>query len=225
MACCEVRAMTDFYFVRHAESAWNAENRLCGRTDMTLSETGRGQAERLAERLRALHPDAFYTSPLQRARETAEIIARAVGLTPTVDERLIEINYGAWEGKTFAEVMQQDAETYRAWDADPAAVSPPDGESGTQALARVTPFLDELAARHPSERARIMVVTHKTICRLVVCHVLGLPPSEYRRRLTMDNAAVNIFRQDEEGWRLALLNDTSHLALPDAGRASINGTF
>lgn len=217
--------MTDFYFVRHAESEWNAANRLCGRTDMTLSETGRGQAARLAERLRTLHPDAFYVSPLQRARETAEIIARAIGLTPTVDERLIEINYGAWEGKTFEEVMQQDAEIYRLWDADPAAVAPPDGESGAQALARVTPFLEELAARYPSERARIMVVTHKTICRLVACHVLGLPPSEYRRRLTMDNAAVNIFRRDEEGWRLALLNDTSHLALPDAGRASINGTF
>jgi broad specificity phosphatase PhoE len=218
------RAMTDFYFLRHAESAWNAENRVCGRTDVPLSETGRGQAARLAERLRALPPDALYTSPLQRAHETAEIIARAAGLTPTVDERLIEVNYGAWEGKTFTEITQQDAETYRLWDADPAAVAPPGGESGSQALARVAPFLDELAMRH-AERGRIVVVSHKTVCRLVVCHILGLSPSEYRRRLTLDNAAVNIIRRDEEGWRLALLNDTSHLALPGAGRASINGSF
>jgi broad specificity phosphatase PhoE len=225
MAGGEVGPMADFYFVRHAESAWNAENRLCGRTDTPLSAEGRTQAEQLAERFRGFHPDAFYMSPLERARETAEIIARGIGLTPTVDERLTEINYGAWEGKTFEGVMQQDAELYRLWDADPAAVAPPDGESGAQALARVTPFLEELVARHPSERARILVVTHKTVCRLVACHVLGLPPSEYRRRLTMDNAAVNIFRRDEKGWRLALLNDTSHLASSDARRSSMNGTF
>ena len=155
MAGCEVGAMADFYFVRHAESAWNAANRLCGRTDITLSAEGRRQAVRLAERLRTLQPDAFYVSPLNRARETAEIIGRASGLTPIVDARLIEINYGAWEGKTFEEVKQQGAELYRLWDADPAAVAPPEGESGAQALARVTPFLEELAARYPSERARI----------------------------------------------------------------------
>jgi broad specificity phosphatase PhoE len=68
-------------------------------------------------------------------------------------------------------------------------------------------------------------VSHKTICRLVVCHVLGLAPSEYRRRLSMDNAAVNILRRDEEGWRLVLFNDTSHLRVPRPEPASLNGVF
>jgi broad specificity phosphatase PhoE len=63
--------MTDFYFVRHAESAWNAENRLCGRTDVPLSAAGREQAARLAERFAVLRPEAIYTSPLRRAVETA----------------------------------------------------------------------------------------------------------------------------------------------------------
>jgi broad specificity phosphatase PhoE len=214
-----------FYFVRHAESEWNAENRLCGRTDVPLSEMGRWQAVRLAERFVALRPEAIYTSPLRRAAETAEIIARAAGLRPVTDERLSEVNYGEWEGKTFELVMEQDSAAYHAWDADHAAVAPPRGESGQQALARVTPFLDELAARPPSEPGPIVVVSHKTICRLVVCHVLGLAPSEYRRRLTMDNAAVSIIRRDEEGWRLILLNDTSHLPAPRSQRASLNGVF
>lgn len=205
-------ATTLFYFVRHGASTWNAQNRLCGRTDVPLSDAGRWQAARLAERLRVLPPDAIYTSPLQRAVQSAETVARAVSLKPVVDERLIEVNYGAWEGKTFAEIMAQDSAAYRAWDADPAAVAPPRGESGNQALARVTPFLDWLSARHPAEREHVVVVSHKTLCRLVVCHILGPAPSEYRRRLTMDNAAVNILRRDEEGWRLVLLNDTSHLA-------------
>jgi len=216
--------MALFYFVRHGVSGWNAENRLCGRTDVPLSDEGRRQAARLAERLRGLSPAALYTSPLRRAVETAEIITAAVRLTPVVEDRLIELDYGAWEGKTFAEVMEQDAEAFRAWDADPGNVSPRGGESGGQAMARVAPFLDELAARHPGEREHVIVVCHRTICRLIVCHALGLPPSEYRRRLSMDNAALNIIQSMDKGWRLILLNDTSHLA-PIHTETTLNGTF
>ncbi len=217
--------MALFYFVRHGVSEWNAENRLCGRTDVSLSDEGRRQAVRLAERLRGLSPAALYTSPLRRAVETAEIIAAATGVKPIVDGRLIELDYGAWEGMTFAEVMELDADAYRAWDADPANVAPREGESGAQALARVAPFLDELAARHSGpDRIGVIVVCHKTICRLVACHALGLPASEYRRRLSMDNAALNIIQSSEKGWRLILLNDTSHLA-PIHTEATLNGSF
>jgi probable phosphoglycerate mutase len=215
--------MALFYFVRHGESAWNAENRLCGRTDVPLSEAGRQQAARLSERLSALRLKAIYTSPLRRALETANLIAVPAGLEPVIDERLIELDYGAWEGKTFDAIMEQDGVNYRAWDADPAAVGPPGGESGQQALARVAPFLESLAARHPE--GNVVVVGHKTICRLLVCHVLGLSPSDYRRRLTMDNAAVNILELWEGGWRLIRLNDTSHLATVRAETGSANGRF
>jgi probable phosphoglycerate mutase len=217
--------MALFYFGRHGESEWNAENRLCGRTDVSLSEAGRRQAARLAERLRALPPDAIYTSPLRRAMETAEIIAQGTGLTPAVDERIIEINYGAWEGRTFAEIMAQDGEAFRVWDADPGTVSPPGGESGNQALARIVPFLNELGAGHTGEREHVVIVCHKTVCRLVVCHVLGLAPSEYRRRLSMENAALNIIAPSDSGWRLVLFNDTSHLTAIHAEAASLNGIF
>ena len=216
--------MALFYFVRHGVSEWNTENRLCGRSDVSLSDEGRRQATRLAERLRALPPDAIYTSPLRRTVETAEIIAATTGLKPIVDARLVELDYGAWEGMTFAEVMDHDAGAYRAWDADPGNVAPRGGESGVRALERVVPFLDELAVRHSAERDHVVVVCHKTICRLVVCHVLGLSPSEYRRRLSMDNAALNIIQPHEQGWRLILLNDTSHLA-PIHTEATLNGSF
>jgi broad specificity phosphatase PhoE len=217
--------MALFYFVRHGESEWNAGNRLCGRTDVPLSDAGRRQAALLAERLCVLPPDAIYTSPLRRAVETAEIIAAGTGLTPTEDERIIEVNYGAWEGKTFAEIMAQDGDAFRAWDADPGEVSPPAGESGRQALARIVPFLDELGARHTGEREHVVVVCHKTVCRLVVCHVLGLSPSEYRRRLSMENAALNIIAPSEDRWRLVLFNDTSHLSPIHSEAASLNASF
>lgn len=222
--------MALFYFVRHGVSGWNAESRLCGRTDVPLAEEGRRQAALLGERLRGLSATALYTSPLRRAVETAEIIARAVGLAPMVDERLVELDYGAWEGKTFAEIMAQEADAFRAWDADPGNVAPRGGESGGQALQRVAPFLEELAARHAGEREHAIVVCHRTICRLVVCHALGLSPSEYRRRLSMDNAALNIIQSTiygspgAAGWRLILLNDTSHLA-PIHTETTLNETF
>ncbi|MFB3921344.1 MAG: histidine phosphatase family protein [Terriglobia bacterium] len=216
--------MALFYFVRHGVSGWNAENRLCGRTDVALSDEGRRQAALLGERLRGLAPSALYTSPLRRAMETAEILAASVGRKPTVDDRLTELDYGAWEGKTFAEIMAQEGDAFRAWDADPGNVPPRGGESGAQALRRVAPFLDEITARHSGEHEHVIVVCHRTICRLVVCHVLRLSPSEYRRRLSMDNAALNIIESTEHGWRLILFNDTSHLA-PIHTETTLNEAF
>lgn len=217
--------MALFYLVRHGETAWNAEEKLCGRTDLDLNEEGRRQAERLGERLRALPPTAIYASPLQRTVETASIIALGSGLTPILDARIIELDFGTWEGQLFSAVKTDDRESYRRWDADPARVAPPGGESGMEAIARVVPFLDEVRARHTGEHEHIVIVTHKTICRLALCHALGLDPGEYRRRLSMENAALNIIEPTEDGWRVILLNDTSHLAGVHTEATTLNGTF
>jgi probable phosphoglycerate mutase len=71
-------------------------------------------------------------------------------------------------------------------------------------------FLDSLAGRHP--QGHVLVVSHKTVCRLAICHVLGMSPSEYRRRLIMENAALSIVQCREDGWQLITYNDTSHLS-------------
>lgn len=218
--------MALFYLVRHGESEWNAAARLCGRTDVALSDAGRRQAERLGARLRALPPAAIYTSPLVRTAETAAIIAQGSGLAPVEDARIVELNYGAWEGKTFAEVMAEDGATYRRWDADPAREAPPEGETGIAGLERIVAFLDELRQRGPAERNdHVVVVTHKTVCRLALCHALGLAPSEYRRRLSMENAALNIIAPAADGWRVILVNDTSHLTTVHTEAASLDGIF
>jgi broad specificity phosphatase PhoE len=202
--------MALFYFLRHGETEWNAEGRVCGRTDVPLSDAGRRQARLLALRLKSIPVDALYSSPLGRASETASIIAGTTGCTPIVDPRLAELNYGAWEGRTFGEIARADPATYRAWDADPGSTAPPEGETGAQLIQRVTPFLADVALRHP--RGNVVVACHKTVCRLLACHIVGAPLSEYRRRLTMENAALNIFQHGEDGWRVVLLNDTSHLS-------------
>jgi broad specificity phosphatase PhoE len=206
--------MALFYFVRHGETAWNAEERLCGSTDVPLSDVGRRQAHLLGLRFQPIWVEALYSSPLGRALETAQLIGEAIGREPVVDPRLAELNYGAWEGRLFEEIKRTSPAIYGAWDADPANVAPPEGETGVHLIERVTPFMADLAQRHRS--GNVVVVCHKTVCRLLACHIMGTPLSEYRRRITMDNAAVNIFETREGKWGVVALNDTSHLSTPAA---------
>ena len=212
-----------FYLVRHGESAWNAENRLCGRSDVPLSEVGRWQAKRLAERLKPIAFEAFYTSPLGRAFETARFIAEAVGLEPTSDQRLVELDYGQWEGRTLSDVMENDSQAFDAWDATPARLAPPGGETGLAAQQRVVSFLDSLAPKHP--QGRVLVTFHKTVCRLAICHVLGIAPDEYRRRLVLYNAALSTIRSRPHGWELITFNDTSHLSSSSPERTMLAEEF
>ena len=212
-----------FYLVRHGESAWNAENRLCGRSDIPLSEAGRRQAMSLAERLKPIRFDAFYTSPLGRAFETARLIAEAVGLEPVPDQRLVELDYGLWEGRILSDIVENDAQAFRAWDAKPAQLAPPGGESGLAAQQRIVSFLDSVGARHA--QGRVLVTFHKTVCRLAICHVLGMAPDEYRRRLVLNNTALSIIRSRPYGWELITFNDTSHVSDALAEHSSLGEEF
>ena len=215
--------MALFYFVRHGETEWNLEGRVCGRTDVLLSGAGRRQARLLARRLKSIPFEVMYSSPLRRALDTARIIGEATGHAPSVDDRLAELDYGTWEGKTFEEIRQADPAAYHAWVADPGRQAPPEGESGEQLVERAAPFLADVALRHT--HGNVLVVCHKTLSRLLACYILGVPLSEYRRRVAVENAALNIFQHTEEGWRLTLLNDTSHLSAPHADPASPSEDF
>jgi broad specificity phosphatase PhoE len=170
---------------------------------------GRRQAQLLAQRLQPIVVEALYSSPLGRALETARLIGRAIRLDPTVDPRLAELHYGTWEGTTFEETQRTTPAIYCAWDADPAELAPPEGETGMHLIERVTPFLAEVARRHA--QGNVVVVCHKTVCRLLACHMMGVPLSEYRRRVPMENAALNIFETEAGKWRVVALNDTTHL--------------
>jgi broad specificity phosphatase PhoE len=171
---------------------------------------GRRQAQLLALRLKPISVEALYSSPLERALETARLIGGAIGREPVVDQRLAELNYGTWEGMTFEEIKRATPAIYRAWEADPANLAPPEGETGVHLIERVMPFLAELAQRHQS--GNVVVVCHKTVCRLLACQIMDVPLSEYRRQVAMENAALNIFETREGDWHVVALNDTSHLA-------------
>ena len=144
---------TRLYLVRHGATQLTAEDRFSGAVGVDLSDEGRRQVRRLAERLADDPIRAVYCSPLGRTVETAEILARPHGLGPVHRDGLREISHGRWEGLTRQEVEERFPDEYAAWEADPFTFAPRDGESGLAVLARALPVIREIV-RRPSRRAR-----------------------------------------------------------------------
>jgi probable phosphoglycerate mutase len=194
----------------------SAEDRFAGATDVALSDEGREQTQRLAERLTGENFVAIYASPLSRTMETARILAAPHKLPVQARDGLREINHGRWEQMTRREVEQKFPTEAAEWERDPYTFAPVGGESGLQVTARALPLLIDLVRKHPAEN--ILVVSHKGTIRLLLSSLLGFDPRRYRDNLDQKPAALNIvdFR-DPVRSRLTLFNDTSHYDL--TGRA------
>ncbi len=162
--------------LRHGETDWNAERRAQGHDGPGLNAAGIAQARAAAESLRGQPLAAIYSSDLERALDTAYIVAKALGLPVTPDPRLRERHNGLWQGRLFAEIDAEDPGRRARWWADPLDAAPPGGESLRQVLERISPALDDIAARHPAER--VLVVTHGGAMGVLRCALRGLPPVE-----------------------------------------------
>lgn len=168
------------YVVRHGQTDWNAEYRLQGQADTDLNATGRSQASENGHRLAALIPDPsafdFVASPMLRTRHTMELVRSAMGLDPfayRTDPRLVEINFGDWQGFTFAELETRYPGAYRKRQADKWDFVPPgaDAESYEMLLKRVGPFFETL------DRETVCV-THGGVMRTLFRSVGGLSKDE-----------------------------------------------
>ena len=162
---------TRLYLVRHGATQLTAEDRFAGAVGVDLSDEGRWQAGRLAERLAPEKIRAVYCSPLGRTVETAEILARPHRLEVKRRDGLREISHGRWEGLTRQEVESRFADEYTAWEADPFTFAPRDGESGVAVLARALPVIREIVVAHNGES--VLVVSHKATLRILVSSLLG----------------------------------------------------
>jgi broad specificity phosphatase PhoE len=183
--------MTELYLVRHGETDWNAARRIQGRTDIPLNDAGRGQARQAAELLARRSWHGVYTSPLERAHETASIIAERLGLGAVVDvDALVERDYGEAEGMGFDEIEALYPEGVRA----------PGQETREAVAARVVPALLELAERHPGER--LVIVSHGGAIRSVL---QTAEPGTQHPRIT--NASVHSFRVEDGALRLIAFDD------------------
>ena len=147
--------MTEIWIVRHGQTDWNVEGRYQGQADRPLNAVGLAQAQQAAEQLRRRDFAAIYSSDLQRARVTAEIIAGQLGLPVQVDRRLREVNQGEWEGLLTADIEQRYAEEWAERRADRLHAAPPGGESLAQVAARVLEGVSDIAQRHPEQRILI----------------------------------------------------------------------
>ncbi len=158
------------YVVRHCRTEYNTRRVYCGRTDIPLSEEGLREAEDLARRVRGLEFDLILTSPLTRARQTAQALARGRDIPVTPDVRLLEIDFGAMEGRS---ITLPEAEPPRV----NFAVRWPGGESSLDAAARVYPLLRELPERVPGKN--ILLVTHGGLCRVIRSYFADLTDAEF----------------------------------------------
>lgn len=183
--------MTELYLVRHGETDWNRQRRIQGLTDIPLNATGRQQARDAGMLLARRRWDAVYSSPLGRARETAEIIAAELGLgAPTLLDRLVERNYGAAEGLDWTQVEREF----------PRGAPVPGRESREQVGARVVPALVELAESRPGES--LVIVSHGGAIRAVLSAV---EPSASHGMIT--NGSVHSFRLVDGSLRLIAFDD------------------
>jgi alpha-ribazole phosphatase len=204
------KQLSRILLVRHGQIKLNEDNRFWGKTDVTLSDLGIKQVERLRDRLDAEKINAIYTSTLSRARLTAEIIASGHKCSITARDELNELNFGFVEGLTFEEIKDLYPELAEALGGFEAPPRFPGGESFDELDNRVQNFLKTLPKHKPEET--ILIVSHAGTLRLIICHLLGTG-IEHWRKIRLDMASLSIIETYPQGAILSLLNDISHTRL------------
>lgn len=208
----DMGAPATFVLLRHGETALTPQKRFSGSggSDPELSAAGRQQAAAVAGSLAARGTvQSVVSSPLRRCRETAQAVADRLGLTVTVEEGLREVDFGAWEGLTFAEVRERFPDDLQAWLDSPRAAPTGGGESFAAATRRISATRDRLLAAHAGRT--VLLVTHVTPVKILVRLALGAPPeSLFRMELSAASLSEVAYYADGNA-SVRLLNDTAHL--------------
>ena len=196
--------------LRHGETALSGERRYAGTVDVPLTGHGLAQARAAAAWLAARGSvEAVITSPLRRARQTADEVAAATGAPVRVEDRFAEMGFGKWEGLSFAEASEQWPDEMAAWLATPHA-PPPGGESLVAVAERVGAALGDLLAAEPGRRC--VIVSHVTPIKELVARALLAPSPAALFRMRLDVAALCEIDWYPDGATLHTFNDTRHLA-------------
>jgi probable phosphomutase (TIGR03848 family) len=198
---------TTLLLVRHALNDWVGD-RLAGWTpDVHLNDKGRAQAESLAQRLADQPIAAVYASPLERAVETAQIIAAPHRLEVQIREGVGEVRYGEWTGQSLKKLAKEDA--WRIVQFYPSGARFPGGEAIREMQARAVAELDAIVAAHPSQT--VVVVSHADVLKAALAHYVGLHLDLFQR-LVVSPASLSVLTFTPLGPRLVCLNDAAHLS-------------
>lgn len=202
-------APTRMLLLRHGQTEFSRQRRYSGRGNPELTDTGRRQAEAAARYLAERGGvDVVLSSPLQRAYDTASAAATALGLDVAVEEDLIETDFGAWEGLTFAEARERDPDLHGRWLRD-TSLRPPDGESFNDVGERIQRVRKRIIAQHPG--ATVLLVSHVTPIKTLLRLALDAGPS-ILHRLHLDLASLSITEfYPDGGASVRLVNQTSYL--------------
>lgn len=201
---------TKLIFVRHGEARGNIERVFHGFTDSDLTENGKEQAKRAADRLQNEQIDYFYSSDLKRAYETAMIVAAPHKAKVFTDSRLREINGGLWEEVPWDDLPEQFADSYSHWLDTPYLLQMPEGESMEHFYKRLKDVVDEIARTHAGKT--VCIASHGTAIRVLCCYFKGLPLQQLTDVDWCDNAAITIVMHDKKGYWIITEGDNSHLS-------------
>lgn len=198
------------YLIRHGQTDWNVEERIQGRTDIPLNETGRRQAAALAEGMRKRPVTKVFSSYLSRAYDTARAIADSQQVEVEILEGLEEVGYGVWEGLTMEEIAQRYPEELRQWYNSPVDMAVPEGESQIQVYERCARALERVRSW---EEGDVAVVTHGATNLFLLELMLRGDSKGEEEDLIVGNASISTLEYDPKTGACTLLqlNDREHL--------------
>ena len=199
---------TKIILIRHGETEWNLSGRWQGHADSALSGRGVSQAQALGLRMENEEIDYFYTSDLERAQHTAQLIRGFAGRQADLMESLRERDLGVLEGLTTVEMERERPEEYNAFRNAGPEYQVPGGESYRQFYDRCKGALEELADRHPGKA--IGIVTHGGFLGAIFRYILNIP-LDAERNFVLLNCSINRLEKSAKGWNLVSWGDVAHL--------------
>ena len=200
--------MFELLIIRHGETAWNTSDIVRGRVSIGLSETGLKQVTLLSEYLRPEKIQAVYCSPLQRALQTAEVIARPYGLSTQPLPDLTDLDFGEWEGMAIQDVRTKYQKIYEQWLEKPDQALIPGGEPLGDARNRALKALKEIMQRYTD--GTVAVITHRVITKVLACALLGLDDSHFWN-IEQSTCGITTFIHNGRYFILTHHNDVSFL--------------
>ena len=201
--------MTRIILVRHGHVEWLAPERFRGRAELPLSDLGRRQAQAVAGYVTATwKPEAVFTSPLGRCRETGAAIAAPLHLVPQAVDSLADIDYGEWQGLTREEATEHWPDEIELWFRAPHLAAIPGGETLGALLSRATAALRDIVRDHRD--GTVALVGHDSVNRVLLLFALELPLSRYQH-LRQDPCGVSELLFDNGSFAIGSINETQHL--------------
>lgn len=213
---------TTLYIIRHAQASGNLDKVFQGRFDGKITTLGYQQLEALADKCKEFSFDIIYSSPLSRALETAQYANKYYNFDIVLDEGLLEINGGDWEGKKWASFDQTDPDMYDKWKNSPWDYQAPNGESMIQVYSRLAGTVDRIVSENKGKT--ICVVSHGCAIRNLITYLMGLEVTKLPEAGWCDNTGVSKIIFDENLTpSVVFKNNIEHL--PDSLRTYVTNMW